>query len=111
RRVAAPARSWPVAGAVGRRPDERLAGAGRAGGDGGLCAARCGRTALAGRRGELLTVWPGLGQHGPGTRRSPRRVPPWGVAPAGGPRCLPAWSRRAPDPYPPEDRGPALGPF
>ena len=58
-------------------------GPGRDGGDGGLCAARCGSTARAGRRGGLLTVWPGLGQHGPGARRSPRRVPLWAVAPAG----------------------------
>jgi hypothetical protein len=64
-------RSWPVGGAAGRRSDERLAEAGRAGGGGGFCAARCGSTARAGWQGWLLTVWPGLGQHGPGARRSP----------------------------------------
>ena len=72
--------------------------------------ARCGSTGRAGRRGGLLTVWPGLGQHGPGARGPPRRVPPWGEAHAGrghdvlrpgatGPLIL----------IPPEDRGPVLG--
>ena len=87
-------------------------GAGRDGGDGGLCAARCGSTARTGRRGWLLTVWPGLGQHGPGARRSPRRVPPWAVAPAG--RGHDVSRPEAAGPLiliPPEDRGPALGPF
>jgi hypothetical protein len=103
-------RSWPVGGAAGRR-SEHLAGAGRAGGDGGLCAARCGSTARAGWQGWLLTVWPGLGQHGPGARRSPAAYrrgsgtcgPGDDASPPGaaGPLIL----------IPPEDRGPALGPF
>ena len=104
-------RSWPVGGAAGRRSEEHLAGAGRAGGDGGLCAARCGSTARAGWQGWLLTVWPGLGQHGPGARRSPAAYrrgsgtcgPGDDASPPGaaGPLIL----------IPPEDRGPALGPF
>ena len=103
-------RSWPVGGAAGRR-SEHLAGAGRAGGDGGLCAARCGSTARADWQGWLLTVWPGLGQHGPGARRSPAAYrrgsgtcgPGDDASPPGaaGPLIL----------IPPEDRGPALGPF
>lgn len=90
------------------RPGERLAGAGRDDGDGGLCAARCGSPVRAGRRGGLLTVWPRLGQHDPEARRSPRRVPPWEwhlragglMSPrpgAAGPLIL----------IPPEDGGPA----
>ena len=57
-------------------------GAGRAGGDGGLCAARCGSIARTGRRGWLLTVWPDWGSLAK-SPQVPRRVPPWGVSPAG----------------------------
>jgi hypothetical protein len=76
-----------------------------------LCAARCGSTARAGWQGWLLTAWPGLGQHGPGARRSPAAYrrgsgtcgPGDDASPPGaaGPLIL----------IPPEDRGPALGPF
>src|SRR5436190_1648938 len=74
RRMAAPGRSWAVAGAAGRRPDERLAGARRDGGDGGLALPVAEALPRTGQRAGLLTVWLELGQHGPGARRSPRRV-------------------------------------
>jgi hypothetical protein len=94
-------RSWPVSGAAGRRSEGASGGSRAAGGDGGLCAASCGSTARAGWQGWLLTVWPGLGQHGSRSPQVPRRVPPWEWYLRAGGRRLPAWSRRAPDPYPP----------
>ena len=99
---------WPLrpghglwAGAAGRRPGARLAGAGRDGGDGGLCAAHCGSTARTGRRAGLLTVRPGSGSR-PGPAGPPPRTAVGSVGPAGrGYDVCPAWSRRVPDPYPP----------
>jgi hypothetical protein len=61
--------------------------------------------------GGLLTVWPGLGQHGPGARRfpQPRTAVESDTCGPGG-TMPPGLEPQGPDPYPPEDRGPALEP-